>query len=68
MSRPKQSNGFRLSAAQSNALNAVSRSLPRERRPAFLLNVLSNLKVATHSVSDQQVQAAIAHALAEYTT
>jgi hypothetical protein len=68
MSRPKRSNGFRLSPAQSNALNAVSRSLPQERRSAFLLHVVASLKAVPHSVSDTQLQVAIAHALAEYTT
>jgi hypothetical protein len=57
---------FTLTIDQHHAIGAISRTLPKERRNAFLLHVLANLKVAPHTVTDQAVQAAIAVALREH--
>jgi hypothetical protein len=63
--KPRRSR-FYLTVEQQHALGAIAATLPKDRRNAFLLHVLASLKVAPHSVSDQQVHQAISNALAEH--
>jgi hypothetical protein len=57
-----------LSPAQHLALNALAATMPPPKRYSFLLATMLSLKVDAHggTVSDQQVQQAIAHALEQH--
>ena len=57
-----------LSATQHVALNALAATMPPPKRYSFLLGTMLSLKADAHggTVTDQQVQQAIAHALEQH--